>query len=56
MWNNEYLLFIWLFPLAFEIVLPLIILCSWSLYKLPNLIFKVLGLSSNPKPELYSIG
>ena len=39
MWNNEYYWFICLFPLAFQIVLPLLILCCWSVAKLPSLIF-----------------
>ena len=43
MWNNNYFLFIRLFPLAFQIVLPLMILCCWAVVKVPHLLFGKTG-------------
>lgn len=38
---GDYSIYFWLFPAAFQIIIPLIIFCLWSVMKLP---VAVLGL------------
>jgi len=32
---GDYSIYFWLFPAAFQIIIPLIIFCLWSVMKLP---------------------
>ena len=39
MWNSEYYWVIWLLFISIQIVLPLLILCCWLVFKFPSSVF-----------------
>lgn len=43
---SDYIAYLWLIPVVLQIILPIIILCGWSLTKLPALLF------GDSRPEL----
>ena len=36
---SDYLVYLWLIPITLQILLPLVILCGWTIIKLPSLLF-----------------
>ena len=48
---GDYAVSLWLLPVAFQIVLPLIILCGWAVLKLPALLFGAKGSMSRVEPS-----
>ena len=47
---GDYTLYLWLFPVAFQILLPLVVLCGWTVFKIPSLLFGLLASKSNVEP------
>ena len=41
---------LWLIPVVFQILLPLVLFCGWMVFKLPSLLFGSKASMSNVEP------
>ena len=47
---SEYIVYLWLLPVAVQIVLPLVILCGWAVYRVFSRIVVSDKLAAEPTP------
>jgi len=45
---------LWLIPVTFQIIIPLVILCGWTVLKLPSLFASSKSTVSNAEPSFAS--
>lgn len=47
----DVVLFFWLIPVAFQILLPLVLFCGWMVFKIPSLLFGAKSSIRNVEPS-----
>ena len=48
---SDYLVYLWLIPVSLQIIVPLAILCGWTVLKLPLLFVSSKSSMSNTEPD-----
>ena len=48
---GDFAVSLWLIPVAFQILLPLVLFCGWMVFKIPSLLFGAKTSMSNVEPS-----